>query len=330
MRAAKENEATTAEQYSRESVRIARTTRELLKFFANAYNQFEKLEDKQIENALHGRSKSKIGLGTPAGLFTDDEHIEGGKEEHGFALMRSWASLVYTSAGCSGGQEKKQDGYGGEKIANGIRNMQKARKMGFERAHLEQRLRLGNYRGRDVRGAVRGDMEQIALLRGYTAFTLPLPMAFRPWNSSRTDLQDIERAKSVAKRRLGAQFNGDQWQTHRILRFSTYAKGRLSILERFCECGVKYKLVLLQELFLLVIQDRYAQSLMDDLDDLPHDGANLFEIIDADGSGSLGLAELVQGLLKIRGEINKSDTVAAFFVAQGQTLDGHKNYQMTH
>ena len=39
MRAAKENEATTAEQYSRESVRIARTTRELLKFFANAYNQ---------------------------------------------------------------------------------------------------------------------------------------------------------------------------------------------------------------------------------------------------------------------------------------------------
>eukprot|EP00913_Durusdinium_trenchii_P025399 g23844.t1 len=127
MRAAKENEATTAEQYSRESVRIARTTRELLKFFANAYNQFEKLEDKQIENALHGRSKSKIGLGTPAGLFTDDEHIEG---------------------------------------------------------------------------------------------------------------------------------------------------------------------------------------------DLPHDGANLFEIIDADGSGSLGLAELVQGLLKIRGEINKSDTVAALLATK--------------
>ncbi|CAK9037956.1 unnamed protein product [Durusdinium trenchii] len=151
MRAAKENEATTAEQYSRESVRIARTTRELLKFFANAYNQFEKLEDKQIENALHGRSKSKIGLGTPAGLFTDDEHIEG---------------------------------------------------------------------------------------------------------------------VSITK-----------------------------------------------ELFLLVIQDRYAQSLMDDLD-LPHDGANLFEIIDADGSGSLGLAELVQGLLKIRGEINKSDTVAALLATK--------------
>lgn len=39
MRAAKENDATTAEQYSRESVRIARTTRELLKKFAGAYHQ---------------------------------------------------------------------------------------------------------------------------------------------------------------------------------------------------------------------------------------------------------------------------------------------------
>ena len=40
MRAAKENDATTAEQYSRESVRIARTTRELLKKFAGAYHQW--------------------------------------------------------------------------------------------------------------------------------------------------------------------------------------------------------------------------------------------------------------------------------------------------
>ena len=39
MRAAKENDATTAEQHSRESVRIARTTRELLKKFAGAYHQ---------------------------------------------------------------------------------------------------------------------------------------------------------------------------------------------------------------------------------------------------------------------------------------------------
>ncbi|CAE7661707.1 Cacna1c [Symbiodinium sp. CCMP2456] len=65
-----------------------------------------------------------------------------------------------------------------------------------------------------------------------------------------------------------------------------------------------------KELFMLVIQDYSVQSLMDDLD-LPPDRANLFEVIDADGSGTLKLTELVQGLLKIRGEINKSDTVAA-------------------
>eukprot|EP00434_Breviolum_minutum_P002875 symbB.v1.2.002531.t1/scaffold127.1/size312441/3 len=70
-----------------------------------------------------------------------------------------------------------------------------------------------------------------------------------------------------------------------------------------------------KDLFLLVIQDRQVQLLMDDLD-LPPDRANLFEIIDADGSGTLQIAELVQGLLKIRGEINKSDTVAALLVSQ--------------
>ena len=39
---------------------------------------------------------------------------------------------------------------------------------------------------------------------------------------------------------------------------------------------------------------------MDELD-LPPDRANLFEIIDADGSGTLRISELVQGLLKILG-----------------------------
>jgi len=70
-----------------------------------------------------------------------------------------------------------------------------------------------------------------------------------------------------------------------------------------------------KELFLLVIQDRDVQLLMDDLD-LPPDRANLFEIIDADSSGTLHIAELVQGLLKIRGEVNKSDTVAALLATK--------------
>lgn len=50
------------------------------------------------------------------------------------------------------------------------------------------------------------------------------------------------------------------------------------------------------------VQDRQVQRLMDDLD-LPKDRANLFEALDADSSGALHLAELAQGLLKVRGEL---------------------------
>ena len=45
MKAAKENEAVTVEQYARESIRVARTTRELLKRFASAYRLFHDMED---------------------------------------------------------------------------------------------------------------------------------------------------------------------------------------------------------------------------------------------------------------------------------------------
>ncbi|CAK9046276.1 Sodium channel protein type 8 subunit alpha (Sodium channel protein type VIII subunit alpha) (Voltage-gated sodium channel subunit alpha Nav1.6) [Durusdinium trenchii] len=70
-----------------------------------------------------------------------------------------------------------------------------------------------------------------------------------------------------------------------------------------------------KELFLLVIQDRQVQRLMDDLD-LPKDRANLFEALDADSSGTLHLAELAQGLLKVRGELKKTDTVATLLATK--------------
>ncbi|CAJ1335271.1 unnamed protein product [Effrenium voratum] len=77
----------------------------------------------------------------------------------------------------------------------------------------------------------------------------------------------------------------------------------------FTDNDIHAQIAITKELFLLVIQDRYVQSLMDDLD-LPPDRANLFEAIDADGSGTLHVTELVQGLLQIRGEVKKSDAVA--------------------
>lgn len=150
MKAAKETEATTAEQYARESIRIARTTRELLKKFAAAFRLFQELEKEDAVLQQGGRN-SGFNMKTRTGIFTDDDVHDG--------------------------------------------------------------------------------------------------------------------------------------------------------------------IAITKELFLLVIQDRGVQQLMDELD-LPPDRANLFEVIDADGSGTLHITELVQGLLKIRGEINKSDTVAALLAAK--------------
>merc|ERR1712159_446154 len=47
---------------------------------------------------------------------------------------------------------------------------------------------------------------------------------------------------------------------------------------------------------------------MDDLE-IPPDRAHLFDILDADGSADLEVAELVQGLLRVRGEARKSDVI---------------------
>ncbi|CAE7337534.1 unnamed protein product [Symbiodinium necroappetens] len=75
-----------------------------------------------------------------------------------------------------------------------------------------------------------------------------------------------------------------------------------------------------KELFFLVIQDPAVQALMDELD-LPPNRAQLFEVIDSDGSGTLHIQELVQGLLKLRGEVNKGDVVAPLLAARSvQTL----------
>lgn len=83
----------------------------------------------------------------------------------------------------------------------------------------------------------------------------------------------------------------------------------------FTDEEIQDNITITKELFLLVIQDQEVQRLMDDLD-MPVDRANMFEIIDADGSGNLQITELVQGLLKIRGEVNKGDTVASLLATK--------------
>ena len=85
--------------------------------------------------------------------------------------------------------------------------------------------------------------------------------------------------------------------------------------ELFTDDEIHENIEISKELFLLVVQDRGAQKLMDELD-LPVNRAQLFDVIDADGSGSLHIQELVQGLLKIRGEVNKGDAIASLLAAR--------------
>lgn len=70
-----------------------------------------------------------------------------------------------------------------------------------------------------------------------------------------------------------------------------------------------------KDLFLLIIQDPSVQSIMDSLD-VPPDRAELFDVLDADGSGGLHISEMVMGMLKVRGDARRSDVVATLLTVR--------------
>lgn len=70
-----------------------------------------------------------------------------------------------------------------------------------------------------------------------------------------------------------------------------------------------------REVFFFAIQDPEVQDLMDDLD-MPPERASLFDVIDANGNGELKPTELVNGLLKVRGDSSRSDSVASLLAVR--------------
>lgn len=62
--------------------------------------------------------------------------------------------------------------------------------------------------------------------------------------------------------------------------------------------------------FETVLQIPSVQRLLDELELADTDRLDLFDVLDADGSGSLTVEELVSGILKVRGEPRKSDVIA--------------------
>lgn len=64
------------------------------------------------------------------------------------------------------------------------------------------------------------------------------------------------------------------------------------------------------EIFCDVLADPKVDRLLDSLDICVADPMLLFDAFDADGSGSVDVAELLQGLMRMRGTAEKSDIVA--------------------
>eukprot|EP00413_Alexandrium_margalefii_P018542 CAMPEP_0204548782 /NCGR_PEP_ID=MMETSP0661-20131031/23840_1 /ASSEMBLY_ACC=CAM_ASM_000606 /TAXON_ID=109239 /ORGANISM="Alexandrium margalefi, Strain AMGDE01CS-322" /LENGTH=637 /DNA_ID=CAMNT_0051555707 /DNA_START=55 /DNA_END=1968 /DNA_ORIENTATION=- len=63
--------------------------------------------------------------------------------------------------------------------------------------------------------------------------------------------------------------------------------------------------------FVKMIQRQEVQDMLDDLDIGVSSRQALFDVLDANGNGTLEVSELVQGLLKLRGPADKGDVVAS-------------------
>merc|ERR1712061_332057 len=65
-----------------------------------------------------------------------------------------------------------------------------------------------------------------------------------------------------------------------------------------------------RERFGKVIDDPDVQHTLDELDVDETDRADLFDMLDGDGSGTLSIDEIVTGIMAVRGQAKKSDIIA--------------------
>eukprot|EP00929_Paragymnodinium_shiwhaense_P080669 TRINITY_DN42088_c0_g4_i1.p1 TRINITY_DN42088_c0_g4~~TRINITY_DN42088_c0_g4_i1.p1 ORF type:complete len:801 (+),score=172.26 TRINITY_DN42088_c0_g4_i1:78-2405(+) len=75
--------------------------------------------------------------------------------------------------------------------------------------------------------------------------------------------------------------------------------------------GPEFDMKITRAMFHSVVRDEEVKEILDDLDIGTGDRSDLFDVIDADGSGELDIQELIVGLMKLRGGADKSDVVAA-------------------
>merc|ERR1712241_729332 len=65
----------------------------------------------------------------------------------------------------------------------------------------------------------------------------------------------------------------------------------------------------MKDVFEETMMDPEAPKLLEDLDVAEEDRIGLFDVLDADGGGTLQLLEIIRGVLKLRGEPRRSDVV---------------------
>jgi len=74
--------------------------------------------------------------------------------------------------------------------------------------------------------------------------------------------------------------------------------------------------------FEAVIRDREVQKTLEELEvSVSLSDGKLFDILDADGSGELGISEMVEGILRLRGPVEKADVVSASLMLRSVQRD---------
>eukprot|EP00811_Abedinium_folium_P032359 NODE_540_length_2951_cov_17.177408.p1 GENE.NODE_540_length_2951_cov_17.177408~~NODE_540_length_2951_cov_17.177408.p1 ORF type:complete len:881 (+),score=189.74 NODE_540_length_2951_cov_17.177408:316-2643(+) len=74
--------------------------------------------------------------------------------------------------------------------------------------------------------------------------------------------------------------------------------------------GIDINIAIHRDTYMQVIELRHAQKIMDELE-IESDRARLFDVLDADGSQELTSSEFVDGLIRLRGEAQRSDVLAS-------------------
>merc|ERR1712039_469657 len=102
---------------------------------------------------------------------------------------------------------------------------------------------------------------------------------------------------------------------------ATEAKPRASTQEMFDQTA---ELEITPALWQDVIEHPGVKEIFHDLDVADEDLEEMFDVMDVDNSGTIDLAELVEGTAKLRGDARRSDIASMFFMMKQMQQEVHQ------